>query len=83
MWIESQSDPVFLDGSAVVSQSDLRGSRAELRQAEDGQVLMVQATVLHNQPLHLLDYRQHPWLAVISTVSWRGHKATQHLINKP
>lgn len=69
------SHPVLLDGGAVVSQGDLGGGGAELWQAEDGQVLVVQAVVLHDQPLHLLHHRQHPGQAVIGTVSWRGHKA--------
>ncbi|TNN36998.1 hypothetical protein EYF80_052828 [Liparis tanakae] len=44
---------------------DLGGGRAELGQAEDGQVLVVQAAVLHDEPLHLLHHRQHPRLALI------------------
>lgn len=72
MCVKCLSHPVVLDGGAVVSQGDLGGGGAELWQAEDGQVLVVQAAVLHNQPLHLLHHRQHPGQAVIGTVSWKG-----------
>lgn len=64
------SHPAVLDGGAAVSQGDLGGGGAELGQAEDGQVLVVQAGVLHDEPLHLLHHRQHPRLAVIGAVSW-------------
>lgn len=74
------SHPVLLDGGTVVSQSNLGGSRAEVGQAKDGQVLMVQALILHNEPLHLFHYRQHPRLALISTVSWNGHKHTARIL---
>lgn len=73
------SHPVLLDGRAVVSQGDLGGGGAEFGQAEDGQVLVVQAVILHDQPFHFLHHRQHPGLAVISTVSWKGHGATTAL----
>ncbi len=73
------SHSVLLDGGVVISQSDLRGGGAELGQAEDGQIFMVQAAVLHDQLLHLLHNRQHPGLTVISTVSWRGHNTTAAL----
>ena len=66
--------PVVLDGGAVFSQSDLGGGGAELGQAEDGQVLVVQAGVLHDQPLHLLHHRQHPGLVVVGAVSWKDTK---------
>lgn len=68
------SHPVLLDGGAFVSQSDLGGGGAELWQTKDGQVLVVQAVVLHNQSLHLLHHREHPGLAIIRTVSWRDRK---------
>ena len=73
------SHPVLLDGGAVVSQGDLGGGGAEVGQAEDGQVLVVQALVLDDEPLHLLHHRQHPGLAVIGTVSWRGQKSKKAL----
>lgn len=75
------SHPVVLDSGAVVSQGDLGGGGTELRQAEDGQVLVVQAVVLHDQPLHLLHHREHPGQAVVSTVGCREHKTTQHFIS--
>lgn len=74
------SHPVLLDGGAVVSQGHLGGGGAQLWEAEDGQVLVVQAVVLHDQPLHLLHHRQHPRLAVIGTVSWRGQNGTTALL---
>lgn len=67
--------PALLYGGAVISQGNLGSGGAELWQAEDGKVLVVQAAVLHNQPLHLFHHRQHPGLAVIGTVRWKGQKA--------
>lgn len=35
------TNPVLLDSRTVISQCNLRGRGSELRQAQDGQVLMV------------------------------------------
>ena len=52
--------PPVLDGGAVIAQGHLGGSRAELRETQDGKILVVQTVVLHYHLLYLLHYGQDP-----------------------
>lgn len=64
----STAYPVLLDGGAVVTQGNAGGVGPELGQAQDGQVLVVQAVVVGDHLLHLLHHRQDPWLPLVRAV---------------
>lgn len=63
-----QTHPILLESWAVVPKYEARSTASELCQAQDGQVLMVEATVVSNLLFHLPHYWQNPGLRIICAV---------------
>lgn len=74
--------PVLLDGRTVISQCDLRGRGSEVRQAQDGQVLVVQAVIMHNDLFNFFHNWQNPWLALICPVGCEKQFKETNIIQK-
>ena len=74
--------PVFDDGRAVGAEQHVNGCLAERLQTEHGQVLVVQGIVCGQLSLQLLDYGQHPRLAIVGPVRCRGGRGGEYQMSE-
>lgn len=63
-----QTHPILLESWAVVPKNEARSTAPELCQAQDGQVLVVEVTVVSNLLFYLPHDWQNPGLRIIRAV---------------
>lgn len=65
-----KTHPLLLESWAVIPEGQAGSTGPELCEAQDWQVLVVEAVVISDLLLHLPHDRQDPGLAVVCAISW-------------